>query len=111
MLVPRAGATGLNAAVQAQVVMLSWRYLPVMLASSLIMLGWALVINNLGRRRYPAYWWSPGGPGPFVRKQVPRDDNKADANEITRDDEQEEKNLRDLEKGELSKSKEEGGTP
>ena len=23
------------------------------------MLGWALVINNLGRRRYPQYWWSP----------------------------------------------------
>lgn len=24
------------------------------------MLGWALVINNLGRRRYPTYWWAPG---------------------------------------------------
>lgn len=39
---------------------LSWRYLPVVLASSLIMLGWALIINNLGRRRYPVYWWRPG---------------------------------------------------
>lgn len=24
------------------------------------MLGWALVINNLGRRRYPLHWWAPG---------------------------------------------------
>lgn len=39
---------------------LSWRYLPVVLASSLIMLGWALIINNLGRRRYPMHWWAPG---------------------------------------------------
>jgi hypothetical protein len=23
------------------------------------MLGWALFINNLGRRRYPIYWWHP----------------------------------------------------
>ncbi|KZF22005.1 hypothetical protein L228DRAFT_283202 [Xylona heveae TC161] len=56
---PPAGATALNAAVQLNVVQLSWRYLPTILASSLIMLGWALFINNLGRRRYPIYWWSP----------------------------------------------------
>jgi hypothetical protein len=23
------------------------------------MLGWALIAKNLGRRRYPIYWWSP----------------------------------------------------
>ncbi|KAJ9211105.1 hypothetical protein DTO166G4_7242 [Paecilomyces variotii] len=57
---PPAGATGLNAAVQSQIVTLSWRYLPTVLASSLIMLGWALVINNVGRRRYPLHWWAPG---------------------------------------------------
>jgi hypothetical protein len=28
--------------------------------SSAAMLGWALVINNLGRRRYPMYRWTPG---------------------------------------------------
>lgn len=55
----RAGATGLNAAVESGIVYMSWRYLPTVLASSLIMLGWALIINNLGRRRYPIYWWEP----------------------------------------------------
>jgi CBS-domain-containing membrane protein len=57
---PPAGATGLNAAVQSPVITLSWRYLPTVLASSLIMLAWALIINNVGRRRYPLHWWAPG---------------------------------------------------
>ncbi|KAL1855608.1 hypothetical protein Plec18167_004053 [Paecilomyces lecythidis] len=57
---PPAGATALNAAVQSQIVSLSWRYLPTVLASSLIMLGWAIIINNVGRRRYPLHWWAPG---------------------------------------------------
>lgn len=49
----------MNAAVEPGIVALSWRYLPTVLVSSLIMLGWALIVNNLGRRRYPIYWWSP----------------------------------------------------
>lgn len=32
------------------------------------MLVWALVINNLGRRRYPVYWWS--AQRVFVRPEV-----------------------------------------
>jgi len=66
--IPRAGATGLNAAVQVEIVALSWFYLPTVLASSLIMLGWALIINNLGRRRYPLYWWAPGQTFVSVKK-------------------------------------------
>lgn len=69
---PPAGATGLNAAVQSEVVSLSWRYLPTIIASSLIMLGWALFINNLGRRRYPLHWWAPGPT--FVRDPVEEHD-------------------------------------
>lgn len=72
---PPAGATGLNAAVESQVVRLSWRYLPVVLASSLIMLGWALIINNLGRRRYPQFWWAPGET--FVRRSAPESEPDA----------------------------------
>ena len=41
---------------KSQVVTLAWRYLPTIVASSLIMLDWALVLNNLGRRRYPLHW-------------------------------------------------------
>ncbi|KAI9830724.1 MAG: hypothetical protein M1819_005388 [Sarea resinae] len=56
---PPGGATGLNAAVQSDIVRLSWRYIPTVIVTSLLMLGWALVINNLGRRRYPIYWLDP----------------------------------------------------
>lgn len=71
-MLSRAGATGLNAAVQSDVVSLSWRYLPTIVASSLIILGWALFINNLGRRRYPLHWWAPGPT--FVRDPVEEHD-------------------------------------
>ena len=37
------------------------------------MLGWALIINNLGRRRYPLHWWAPGAT--FVSEQ--RDEIRA----------------------------------
>lgn len=50
----------MNAAVESDIVALSWRYIPTVLASCMIMLGWALIINNLGRRRYPLYLWAPG---------------------------------------------------
>lgn len=36
------------------------------------MIGWALVINNLGRRRYPLHWWAPGPT--FVRDPVEEHD-------------------------------------
>jgi CBS-domain-containing membrane protein len=57
--------------VHSDIVSLSWRYLPTVLSSSLIMLGWALIINNLGRRRYPLHWWAAGVT--FVRS--PHDEN------------------------------------
>jgi len=60
VLHPPGGATALAAATDPAIVALSWRYIPVVLASSLIMLGWALLINNVGRKRYPVYWWAPG---------------------------------------------------
>lgn len=36
------------------------------------MLGWAVIINNLGRRRYPLHWWAPGST--FVRDPVEEHD-------------------------------------
>lgn len=54
---------------------LSWRYLPTVLASSLIMLGWALMINNLGTGRYPTFWWAPGKI--FVRETEDEKDGES----------------------------------
>lgn len=95
MHLDRAGATGLNAAVESDVVTLSWRYLPVILASSLIMLGWAMIINNLGRRRYPLHWWAPGVN--FVRESKTESEDEPSAMEEARVEQE------DREEGELER--------
>lgn len=58
------------------------------------MLGWACVINNLGRRRYPIYWWSP-------------------SNDWTQgeDDNEEEENLKTLEEGKMRQYEDGGRNP
>jgi hypothetical protein len=34
------------------------------------MLGWALIINNLGRRRYPVYWVKSDGVFLLISKGI-----------------------------------------
>ncbi|KAL7008643.1 hypothetical protein EMMF5_001905 [Cystobasidiomycetes sp. EMM_F5] len=60
------GATAIIASVQPAAVAMSWRLIYNVLISSLVMLGWAMIINNVGRRRWPTYWFS--GSMVFVRK-------------------------------------------
>lgn len=54
------------------------------------MLGWALIINNLGRRRYPLHWWAPGPT--FVRDPEETHDEsvrREEEGEIEREEEEE----------------------
>lgn len=44
---------------------MSWHFIYIVLISALLMLAWAMIINNVGRRRYPTYWLS--GSTVFVR--------------------------------------------
>lgn len=55
------------------------------------MLGWALIINNLGRRRYPLHWWAPGPT--FVCDPV----------------EEHDESLREVEEGEIEREEAEEG--
>ena len=85
---PPGGATALLAATSPPVVKLGWHYLPVVLLSSVIMVVWAMVWMNLGRARYPQYWfWPPGHPNDqrdfrvrFPGFDKPRKANKVDGN-------------------------------
>ena len=65
---PPGGATALAGATDPVIVAMSWHYVPVVLVSSLLMVGTGLLFNNLGRRRYPIYWWAAGRT--FVREPV-----------------------------------------
>ena len=57
---PPGGATGLAGATDPAIVAMSWHYVPVVLVGSLLMTGAGMLFNNLGRRRYPTYWWAAG---------------------------------------------------
>ncbi|BGP00773.1 hpp family protein [Rhodotorula toruloides] len=54
---PPGGATALLAVSVPQVSGMGWWYVPQILQTSLILLGWAMIMNNLGGRRYPNEWW------------------------------------------------------
>jgi hypothetical protein len=55
---PPGGATALLAAVNPTVNALGWMFIPLVLLATVLMLGVALLINNI-QRQYPIYWWSP----------------------------------------------------
>ncbi len=56
------------------------------------MLGWTLIINNVGRRRYPLHWWAPGPT--FVCVDDDSELENAEEGEVEREEMEE----RDLEK-------------
>ncbi|KAL6816283.1 HPP domain-containing protein [Trichoderma camerunense] len=55
---PPAGATALLAVVDPTLIQVGWFLIPVMLLGCTLMLGAALLINNI-ERQFPVYWWSP----------------------------------------------------
>ncbi|UNI16949.1 hypothetical protein JDV02_003331 [Purpureocillium takamizusanense] len=55
---PPAGATALLAVVDANLIRVGWFLIPVMMLGCALMLGVALLVNNV-ERRFPMYWWTP----------------------------------------------------
>ena len=68
---PPAGATALLPATEDAIWELSWYFLPVVLLSSAVMLGVALVVNNI-QRRYPVFWIAPPKPKPVLPSTAPK---------------------------------------
>lgn len=63
---PPAGATALLAAVNQQVIDLSWYLIPVILLSVTLALIVALFVNNI-QRRYPVFWFTVRAPLPTAQ--------------------------------------------
>lgn len=55
---PPAGATALLAVVDNQLLGMGWLFIPLVLLSCALMLGVALIVNNI-ERQFPIYWWTP----------------------------------------------------
>ncbi|KAK7520951.1 HPP family protein [Phyllosticta citriasiana] len=60
---PPGGATAILAATDTTVRNLGWMYIGIVLLGSVLMLGVALVVNNV-QRQFPLYWWTPRNVGP-----------------------------------------------
>lgn len=78
---PPGGATAVLASTQTQVIAMGWRYVPIVLLDSTLMVIVALIFNNI-LRQYPVYWWTAGETGRKLRQQrrAPKEDKTADEN-------------------------------
>lgn len=65
---PPGGATAVLASTEVQVIAMGWRYIPIVLLDSVLMICVALLFNNLFRQ-YPVYWWSPSKVGRQLRQE------------------------------------------
>ena len=70
---PPGGATAILACTDAQIVAMGWMFPPIMLLSSVLMLGVALLFNNT-LRQYPVCWWTAEDCG----SKLPRRKREAD---------------------------------
>lgn len=59
---PPGGATALMAVADPQISAMGWSYVPLILLAVVLMLLWALVLNNI-QRQYPLFWWTPRDVG------------------------------------------------
>lgn len=59
---PPGGATALLAAVDPTATALGWMFVPLILLGSTMMLGVALLVNNI-QRQFPIFWWTPKDVG------------------------------------------------
>ena len=55
---PPGGATALLAVVDPTASAMGWKFIPLMLLGSCLMLVVALLINNI-QRQFPVFWWTP----------------------------------------------------
>jgi CBS-domain-containing membrane protein len=72
---PPAGATALLPCVDPKIFALKWYFLPVVLLSSSLVLGSALLVNNI-QRQYPKFWVAPI-PAPVAQKPDPEKAERA----------------------------------
>lgn len=76
---PPGGATAVLASTEMHVIAMGWRFIPIVLLDSVLMICVALIFNNLFRQ-YPEYWWSPSKVGGKLRQEL-REMNKSQADE------------------------------
>ncbi len=77
---PPAGATALMAVLDPHVADLGWFLFVPLLLGCCLMLGVALLVNNV-QRRFPFYWWSPAETGRYWKRGEDKDKGKEEEEE------------------------------
>jgi hypothetical protein len=65
---PPGGATAVLAATNMDVIRMGWRFIPVVLLGSSLLVTVALIFNNI-LRQYPVFWWTPEKCGAPLRQE------------------------------------------
>ena len=81
---PPGGATAILACTDRQIIAMGWMFPPIMLLSSTLMLGVALLFNNT-LRQYPVFWWTPDDVGQRLPRRQPgmrREDDGKDIENV-----------------------------
>ncbi|EME81985.1 uncharacterized protein MYCFIDRAFT_211512 [Pseudocercospora fijiensis CIRAD86] len=65
---PPGGATAVLASTEAAIIAMGWKFVPLVLLDSCLMVVVACLFNNL-LRQYPLYWWTPGNTGRKLREE------------------------------------------
>lgn len=72
---PPGGATAVLASTQAQVISMGWKFVPIVMLDSTLMVTVALLFNNV-LRHYPMYWWTPATVGRKLRRERREEEEK-----------------------------------
>lgn len=56
------------ASTQVQVISMGWKFVPIVLLDSTLMVMVALLFNNV-LRQYPMYWWTPATVGRKLKRE------------------------------------------
>jgi hypothetical protein len=89
---PPGGATAILACSDAQIVAMGWIFPPIMLLSSCLMLGVALLFNNT-LRQYPVFWWTPEEVGQKLARRKWKGDEEDGESEKGKDEDGSESTL------------------
>lgn len=66
---PPGGATAVLAAIDPTIIAMGWMFIPMLLLGSALMLGVALLLNNI-QRQFPVFWWTPRDVGVQKRPDI-----------------------------------------
>nr|OQO23901.1 hypothetical protein B0A51_12638 [Rachicladosporium sp. CCFEE 5018] len=74
---PPGGATAVMAATQPNVIAMGWWFVPVLMVGYTLMMGVALLVNNVARQ-YPVYWWTPQEVGGKLKREKGEKDGEGE---------------------------------